>query len=373
MAVVAVGLVAGCSDLEALPGAAAEGGAGGAGGGSGGAGLAWAKPYSIQAFDETRIGSDPSQDSFHRVQTTIDLHDPPFHRVTLVVELGTTCYPFESWAENPPPPGESWPADCDAFDRNFEISLEPPEGRSPPPALELVRAITPFGGPMQIEQDITDLANALPGRHTLQAHIATWSDGSGQVTGSNGGWFVSARIDVVPGTSPRPVLAVVPLYYDSSGTAAGPGPLELTVPEGTFSGRIEYRATGHGGGPRGDGCIGPADEFCEREHAFWIDEGEVERQILWRDDCDQLCTVSHYGPVGGGFDYCLENPCGALSSVRAPRANWCPGSVTAPLLIDSPALAEPGPHTFEWALDEIGEGGSWRISATYYAFGPPML
>jgi hypothetical protein len=307
------------------------------------------------------------------VVSRFELRDPSFRRVTLVVELGTTCYPFESWEDNPPPTGERWPADCDAFDRNFEISLDPLQGRYPPPPLELVRAITPFGGPMTIEQEITDLANASPGVHWLQAHISTWSDGSGQVTGSNGGWLVSARIDVVPGPEPRPVLAVVPLYDGTLRSAPGPGPISLTVPAGVARGFVEYRATGHGGGPRGAGCWGPADEFCRREHTFLVDGTEIERQELVRDDCDEHCSLTHSGPDDGGFDYCLENPCGAISSVKAARANWCPGSVTPPIVLESPTLAEAGDHTFEWTIDQIGEGGSWRVSATYYALGPPML
>jgi hypothetical protein len=43
------------------------------------------------------------------------------------------------------------PADCDAFDRNFEIALDEPDADSgAPPGLELVRAITPFGGPLRL-------------------------------------------------------------------------------------------------------------------------------------------------------------------------------------------------------------------------------
>jgi hypothetical protein len=76
----------------------------------------------------------------------------------------------------------------------------------------------------------------------------------------------------------------------------------------------------------------------------------------------------HYTrPSGGGYDYCLENPCGNMDSVRAPRANWCPGSPTPPFSW-TPALA-PGAHQLTYAVDGIAAGGSWRLSAVFFAFG----
>jgi hypothetical protein len=81
-----------------------------------------------------------------------------------------------------------------------------------------------------------------------------------------------------------------------------------------------------------------------------------------------LCTLEHYESSLLSLDYCAENPCGAPSSVRAARANWCPGSLTSPHLIQNAALLQPGPHEFSWAIDQVAEGGNWLLSATYYAF-----
>src|SRR5205814_1914539 len=83
--------------------------------------------------------------------------------------------------------------------------LDPPAKDGDPPAIELIRAITPFGGPLHVEADITDVLNGLPGPHRLQAYIDTWSDSAGRVSGSDGGWTVSARVKVQPGSSPRRV------------------------------------------------------------------------------------------------------------------------------------------------------------------------
>jgi hypothetical protein len=369
-----------CSSKPAgSPSTGGSGGAAGADAGSGGtpgdaSSDAPAAPYTINAFDNVRIGSDSSKPNFQNATADIDLEDGPFASVKLIIDLGTTCYPFDSWQNDPPPAGQNWPADCDAFDRNFEFSLDDPaDPKVGPPAIELVRAITPFGGPEHLEVDITDVANGLPGKHTLRTHISTYSDAAGKVSGSNGGWNVTAKIEVVPGKAPRNVLAVVPLYNGSEGATDVITPPGFDVPAGTTSARIEYRATGHGGAA-GDlpACQGPAEEFCHRTDTMSVDGATVSSFDPWRIDCDKLCTLKHQNTSAGGFDYCLENPCGAIASVKASRANWCPGSMTPPYLVTSkaaPALIAAGQHTFSWKFSNIADGGTWRLSATYFAFG----
>jgi len=91
--------------------------------------------------------SDPN---YQELGADLDLSGGPYLSATLSVDLSTTCVPFSSWAGDPPPKGQNWPADCDAFDRNFEISLDGPEPSDAgvmadaAPGLELVRAITPL-------------------------------------------------------------------------------------------------------------------------------------------------------------------------------------------------------------------------------------
>ncbi|MEB2313156.1 MAG: peptide-N-glycosidase F-related protein [Sorangiineae bacterium] len=345
----------------------AKGGSAGADGGADGP--AASSPYTIEAFDAVRITSDSSAPNFQHATADIELRDAPFASVKLVVDLGTTCYPFDGWKDNPPPPGQDWPADCDAFDRNFELSLDDPEADGAAPGLELVRAITPFGGPEHLEVDVTDVANGSPGKHRLKVTIPTWADGAGKVSGSSGGWNVTARLEVTPGPAPRRVLAVTPLFYgDQSGPDANERSAKLVVPEGTRRARVEYRVTGHGGGT-GAGCIGPAEEFCARVHTVFLDEQQIGLLDPWRTDCDALCTLAHQDNGGAGFDYCKENPCGAIESVRAPRANWCPGSMTPPFILEGGPMTEPGEHELRWRVSEIAEGGMWRVSATFFAFG----
>ena len=335
----------------------------------------WPPPFTIVALDRARVGSENSTGWPHvgKARADVDWMQGPFADVRLVVDVESTCFPFSKWSSNPPPSGENWPADCDAFDRNFNVVIDDTSapGSTDTFAFEVIHAITPFGGPEHLEVDLTDLANARPGRHALVADLVSYSDPQGMVTGSNAGWTVSARIDVAPGRAPRNVLAIVPVHLGSLG-AGDPFPtLTLNVPPGATGGRLEYRASGHGQGPMGPRCIGPAEEFCDRRHLIFVDGVMADNIGPYRDDCHTLCTVAHQGPVDAGFDYCRENPCGALDSVRAPRANWCPGSMTPPFVWDNFAtFAAPGPHTLSFQIFDIVQGGTWLLSAIYTAYGP---
>jgi hypothetical protein len=329
-------------------------------------------PFTIDALVQARIGSENSTGwpNVGKVYADVDWQQGPFAAVKLVIDLDTTCYPFDKWATNPPPPAQNVPADCDAFDRNFSAFID--DGAAVP--FEVMHAITPFGGPAHHEIDLTDLANALPGRHRLRVDLTSYSDRSGQTTGSNNGWTVSARVDVTPGDAPRRVLAAIPLYAGQVKMGDAWPLVPFDAPDGTVSGRLEYRTSGHGQGAMGTGCIGPAEEFCDRHQTIFIDRAPALDIHPWRYDCGGLCTLEHHAPFGpfvNGLDYCRENPLGLPASVRASRANWCPGSMTQPYSWpDIPALAVPGPHTFSFQVSEIIAGGTWMVSAIYYAYGP---
>jgi hypothetical protein len=332
-----------------------------------------AAPVTFVAFDHVGIGAAGSTGwpNIGSARAGVDWGAGPFSRVTLVLDLDTTCFPFEKWSADPPPTGQNWPADCDAFDRNLNVFIDDGGASSGAPPFEVVHAVTPFGGPEHLEVDLTDLANGLPGAHTLRVDLPSNSDSGGLVTGSNAGWTVSARVDVAPGPAPRSVLAVVPLYVGSIGAGAPFPVIPWEVPPGATGGRLEYRASGHGQGPVVPRCRGPAEEFCDRRHQLFIDGEQIDNIEPYREDCKALCTIAHAGPADGGLDYCLENPCGDVASVQAPRANWCPGTMTPPFLWEAvPALSVAGSHTFSFQILNIGEAGTWMVSATYIAYGP---
>jgi hypothetical protein len=364
-ALVAVALAAlGCGSGGNETGTSSSSSSSGAGGSNG-----VPAPFDITALDNVRIGSNPDDKaSYQHADAEVDFGKGPFTSVAIAVDLATTCYPFDGWKNDPPPAGQNWPADCDAFDRNFELSFDDPDKPTDPPGVEVMRAITPFGGPEHQDIDVTDVANALaPGKHRLRVVIPTYSDAAGMVSGSNGGWNVSAKIHVAPGAAPRTVIAMIPLFDGEQTTKASPKPIHFKVPAGTKTARIEYRVTGHGGAMSDPGCIGPAEEFCNRTHTVFVDGKQIAVADPWRISCAPYCTLAHQAGANGGFDYCKENPCGDPNSVRAPRANWCPSSLTPPLTWDAPVLHQEGDHAFSWTISDVVTGGEWRISATYFA------
>lgn len=328
------------------------------------------EPRTLEAFERVHLSSLEQAENFQRASRSIDLGRGPFERATLLVELESPCYPFWKWREpGAIPSGHNWPAACDAYDRTFSFQLRPKEEGTP--GVELVRAITPFGGPMQFEVDLTDLLNGgFAGQQTIETSIDTWPDGAGRVSGSQGGWYVSARFDLVPGIPPRKVLAAIPLFntsFSGPGENAEFGPYPVEVPEGTRQAKLEVRATGHGGGPADGACIGHADEFCKRTHDVWVDDRQVASSVPWVE-CADGCTVVDDDPAAP-FEYCRENPCGHPASAVAPRANWCPGKVTPPQVVEHPFLQDPGERQVRWKINRIADGGSWRMSAIYFAYG----
>jgi hypothetical protein len=319
--------------------------------------------YTTGTLDRVRINSHADQENYQRVYADLDLHGGPFASVIVTLDLGSTCFPWTDWVNNPPPPGENWPADCDAFDRLYQVTIDPKQNDSQDLGFEVVRAITPFGTGSHIEVDITDLANALsPGLHKLEVHVSTSSDAAGRVTGSNGGWFITVRADVTPGLAPRNVLAAIPLVHRTDYENQKPA-IGFTLPEGTTSSAIEYRVTGHGGGPVESGCIGPSEEFCDRTHSLFIDEQPEAPFQAWINSCAHMCDQTSTA-------YCAQNPMGNIQSVRAPRANWCPGAVTPPRVF--PLSVGPGAHTFRYDISRIASpSGRWTVSATAFAYGDP--
>jgi hypothetical protein len=338
-----------------------------------------AGPTTITLLDGVRIVSDSSQPNFQKATTTLTLPAGSFANATLVLDLGTTCFPFANWKTDPPPSGQNWPADCDAFDRNFETLLSDPTAPMGTPRLELVRAITPFGGPEHIEEDVTDVLNGLqamdgatPKTRTFEIDIPTWSDSAGQVSGSKGGWNVSAKLLITSGAAPRNVVGVVPIVDGSFGSTTTFAPTSITLPAGTTSARVDYRVTGHGGGTDSTGeCDGPAEEFCKRTHTVTFDGVAEPTFQPYRTDCQSLCQFTTGDPdfPFSGEGYCKENPCGDPDSVKAPRANWCPGHETAPISWTPTQYATPGAHTFEFKVDAIAVGGTWRVTAVAIAYG----
>jgi len=355
------------ADTPAGGDASIAGGAAGQAAAASGGDAAGGAATRLTVLERAQISSDQSAENFQHATAGVDFGDQPVTRAALRITLESPCFPFANWANPAVPHGQRWPAKCDAFDRTLYVVLDEPEvGTDAPPGVELLRAVTPFGGPLEVEADMTDVVNGLPGKHQLTVHIDTWSDADGLVSGSQGEWIASAEVSLWPGEAPRHVLAVVPLVFETQ-TEPDAAKIEFEVPEGASDARLEYRVTGHGQAFALD-CIGPAEEFCRRTHELRLDGALLSELAPWRDDCAELCTITANDSGYGPSSYCAENPCGDPNSVRAPRANWCPGSASPPFRIGSTALTTPGKHELTRRIPALAPGGSWWVSATYFAF-----
>ena len=303
-----------------------------------------------------------------------DLGAGPFAEVTLTFQLESPCFPFDKWTESPPPEGQMFPAQCDRFDRLMYFEVDPVAATgdaTAAPGLQVLRAITPYGGPLEKSADITDFANTQPGPHSLRSFLGTWVDDQGQVSGSDGGYFLSVTIHVQHGAPKRRALGVTSLYSGWFSLESPMTDLEFTLPEGTTHAELQYLVTGHGGAmDPSSACIGAAEEFCQRTHHLTVDGAELTPAgypraafIPWRDDCG--CSRAQGHPMMG--TYCKENPNRMESSVTAPRPNWCPGddvsSIVAPL---SAAQAKPGLHRARFAIDDMYPEGRWQVALAVY-------
>ncbi|MCA9443768.1 MAG: hypothetical protein KC964_23420, partial [Candidatus Omnitrophica bacterium] len=198
---------------------------------------------SLMLFDNTRISSLEADPNTRYATAVFDLGEDPYVKASLVVDLDSTCFPFEEWTD--PPEGENWPADCDAFDRLFTFVIDGGGGQV---GFEVVRAVTPFGGQMHLEADLTHLVNALTGVHSITVFISTISDSRGLVTGSAGGWNVTATLDLLVGIPEKEVISAIPLWNGVYRSDTTQPVILFIVPSGADEAFIEYRVTGHGTG-----------------------------------------------------------------------------------------------------------------------------
>lgn len=112
--------------------------------------------------------------------------------------------------------------------------------------------------------------------------------------------------------------------------------------------KLRYITTGHGG-------WGNGDEFVPKKNSILLDGKEVFSFVPWRQDCG---SYRLYNPASGNF----EN---GLSSSDYSRSNWCPGTLTNPILIDLGDL-EKGTHSLTIKIPQgAPEGNSfsaWNVS-----------
>src|SRR5688572_3314262 len=106
-------------------------------------------PVTLEVLSQVTISSDPEAEHHQLAEGEVDFGSVEVERATVRVVLESPCFPFEGWQKLEIPNGHRWPLLCDAFDRGLSLTLDGGDGEGDAPGLELLRAVTPFGGPLQ--------------------------------------------------------------------------------------------------------------------------------------------------------------------------------------------------------------------------------
>jgi hypothetical protein len=236
------------------------------------------------------------------------------------------------------------------------------------PALELMRFFTPFGihqynhislkdktwhDVVSYRQDISEI-------HSEMSEKELWI---GVFIGNydGGGHKVDLEITIHPGEK-RPFMFdhALPIFntnniMEMAGQNYGTlfedekglyFEFELSKPMTNV--HLRYIATGHGGWENGD-------EFVPKTHEILLNNQLIQQIIPWRTDCG---SYRLFNPASGNFN-------NGLSSSDYSRSNWCPGTITYPMMIPIGNL-DAGTHKIQIKIPQgKPEGGSfsaWNIS-----------
>jgi hypothetical protein len=222
------------------------------------------------------------------------------------------------------------PTACDPLPRVATVRVGVDGGGE----LELLRAVTPFGGDADWTEDVTDFASLFTWTHPVSVTLDT----------AEGAFEISLSMIFEPGPPPRDVLEIIPLFDATDFTAASDSPVELArMPAGVGSAAVHYRFTGHS--TTGSGC----DETCERAPSISIDGTPRLELSPWRTDCASFVAA---------------NPGGEPSVVSLDRSGWCPGDLVHPGISDVTPWLTGLDLVFDMEIPEIDPTtGTWRASA----------
>lgn len=236
------------------------------------------------------------------------------------------------------------------------------------PLTELMRFFTPFGikqynhislkdktwfNEVPYRQDISELQPVLSGQEMwVGAFIGNYDQG---------GHRVAVEITIHPQENEtKKTTFALPLFNTTNVMEMGGQEyatmfsdekgLEVTfnLEKPIKNAQLRYITTGHGGWENGD-------EFVPKKNNIYLNEKLAFSFIPWRQDCG---SYRLFNPASGNFS-------NGLSSSDYSRSNWCPGTVTNPMLIDLGNLSA-GKHTLRVQIPQgLPEGGSfsaWNVS-----------
>lgn len=236
------------------------------------------------------------------------------------------------------------------------------------PLLELMRFFTPFGikqyGHIQLKdktwhesvpyrQDISELYSALSNQ---EVYIGTFIGNY-----DKGGHKISLNITIHGEEKQSPKDSFVLPLFNTTNIMEMAGQeyatmfnnekglvVDFVLEKDIKNVKLRYITTGHGGWENGD-------EFVPKKNTILLDGKEAFGFIPWRMDCG---SYRLFNPASGNFN-------NGLSSSDYSRSNWCPGTVTNPMLIELGDL-KAGRHSIQVKIPQgPNEGGgfsSWNVS-----------
>lgn len=236
------------------------------------------------------------------------------------------------------------------------------------PLLELMRFFTPFGikqyGHIQLKdktwhetvpyrQDISELQSALSNQ---EVYIGTFIGNY-----DKGGHKISLNITIhgeekqnlkntflLPLFNTTNIMEMAGQEYATMFNNEKGIEVSFTLEKDIKNAKLRYITTGHGGWENGD-------EFVPKKNTILLDGNEAFSFVPWRMDCG---SYRLFNPASGNFG-------NGLSSSDYSRSNWCPGTVTNPILIDLGDL-KAGKHTIQVKIpqgeNEGGSFSSWNVS-----------
>lgn len=236
------------------------------------------------------------------------------------------------------------------------------------PLIELMRFFTPFGiqkynhielkdkkwyDAVFYRQDISELIPFLSNNELeLGVFIGNYDQGGHKVTlnitihpNSN---EANETEKIIPLFNTTNVMEMAGQEYATMFDTEKGLKVTFTLDKPLKNAKLRYITTGHGGWENGD-------EFLPKKNTIFLNNKEILAFIPWRYDCG---SYRLYNPASGNFN-------NGLSSSDYSRSNWCPGTVTNPILIDLGDL-EKGTHTMEINIPQGKPEGnsfsSWNVS-----------
>lgn len=205
---------------------------------------------------------------------------------------------------------------------------------SPSRDIELARMISPYGsrfGPswhFTWQTDITDFG------FLLHDSVEIEFNHGGYESNTDRGWLITLDFALTEGPPALPILGMDTLWNGTFPYGDTSNPIEKLIPPISFTTRYDARIarlrivqTGHGMDDS-ENCA----EFCSKTRRVLLDDSVRDERQVWR-----RCGTNPLYPQAGTWLY--------------DRANWCPGSVVHPDLMDF-AVDSRSTHTLKLSMQE---------------------